>query len=433
MSWTTNLSASLASWFGLPTGYTPKSLTKGSNVNKDVIENDYVSAILDITVDDICIGENPVTVVYDTDTPSEIKRVLNECCVEFNHIVRWAARDLCKSGVSIYMILKDGTSLRFIPYIRDCTFYFSMKRGIVVLSDDKVLDNVLVFLNYSKDSLTEVTGTTMVTDALYEITPEPMQLKNADAVVSALQDTEDSILKYRKQLARILRFVTVDVGASQGDQIQTTIDSISSSLNANSIDLQVDDSFDDALPVIPHRRGIGKPELVTDIPSADIKALTDLEYFLGKLNLVMRFPASYMDFSKELGESAVSMIRSDLRYAKLCFSVQSVLQKVFNTFINSNRDLSKWHPEYSLTKYPSSEDDDLIEAFGNYVDLSQKVDEFISSDKPSDMVHKLDLLQTLFNSCMVSSTLNKWFEEYRQNILNKLSSPSDNSSSDEGF
>lgn len=435
MSLLSSLQASISNWLGLPPGVSPKSVvTSQSPTGKSFIDNEYVSTILDITVDDICIGENPLTVRYPVNIKPSYKDLFDALTTSINQFIKWIARDLCKTGVSVYRVYMNNVAqFGFVPVLRECEYYLHKDGSIMVYSEGTQMQDVIVFINYDKESLFELTESDKDINALFKVVPTPMQLKNADRVVKALTDTEDSILKYRKQLGRIARWINVDVGVSQGDKITEAVDAVSNAINANSVDLDIDDTYDDAIPVIPNRRGIGKPEIVTDAPSVEIKSLTDLEYILGKLNLVMRFPASYMDFSKELGESAVSMIRSDLRYAKLCSSVQSTILKCIYNFFSSNKEWADLGVEFHLNKYPTSEDDDVIEALSNYVDLSSKVEEFIGSE-PQEMIHRLDLLQTLFNSCVVSQSLTSWFAEFRKQLLNKvLNDKATNTESESSF
>ena len=46
---------------------------------------------------------------------------------------------------------------------------------------------------------------------------------------------EKAILRYRRDLSKILRFVSVEVGASQGTKQQVLLDNVSSGINANSL------------------------------------------------------------------------------------------------------------------------------------------------------------------------------------------------------
>lgn len=258
----------------------------------------------------------------------------------------------------------------------------------------------------------------------FRIAPEPMQLKNAERTIQGLQTAEDAIARYRIQTSRFVRFANVDIGTAQGDTQKDVIDTISSAFNANSVSLANGTAyteFDDNIPVLPNRKGLGKVEFVSDYPDANIKDLADVDYWLKKLNLIMRFPATYMDFSTNLDSTAVSMIRGDIRYSKLCKSVQSKITTTLNDYIQASK-FKKYSPVVSLTQLPTSEDDDVISAMDQYVDITQKVESFVQGevDEPVEIkLHRLQLLQDLFSTSTTSPTLQKWFEDYRS-YLTKL-------------
>ena len=146
-----------------------------------------------------------------------------------------------------------------------------------------------------------------------------MQFKNAKSTLDALNLIENALKRYRAQLSRIVRYATVDVGLSNGDTQKDVVETISAAINADSMNLTSvnNEEYNDNIPIIPTRNGKDSPEMHLDVPQGDIKELPDLKYYLDKLNLITRFPATYMDFSQAMGTTAASMIRSDLRYAKL--------------------------------------------------------------------------------------------------------------------
>ena len=417
-----SFSQTILKWLRIPPGSSIRK-AEGTSTSStvDLEDNDYIQTILDITVDDICIGDSPLSMDYDVKTGKAASRKLDQICEEFNTVVKDIARDLCQFGYSVWDIQVDAKTNRMlvIPYLEDVDFYMAKDKRSVVYSKDKdeQLMNKLVFLNYSKRSLQKVeTVQSKISDVLFRIIPAPMQLKNAEKTLEGIANCETSIARYRA-LLRPLRYANVDIGISQGDQQKTTIDTIASSINCNSSSLgngTTFTDFDDNIPVLPNRKGLGKVEVISDIPSADLKDIADLEYFLNKLNLIMRFPGTYMDFSKALSESAVSMIRGDLRYVKLCKSVQTKIVATLNRFVQNSK-FSKYNPVFALTSLPSSEDDDVVEALQNYCELAKDVEEFVigESEDPKDLrMHRLQLLKDLFATSTTSPTIQKWFDDF---------------------
>lgn len=411
----------------IPPGTSLRKASGPSTTSSSEVENDYIDTILDITKDDICIGDTPLSINFDSRTPKSIALKLNQINDELNTIVKWVAKDLCKKGYSLYKTsISKQNKLILLPYLEDVEFYITKEKEVVVYNvadNSKVnVKDLLIFINYDKDSLQNIedTGLKSNTSLSFRVEPTPMQIKVSDRTMSAINSIEDSYVRDRA-LRRPARWVNVDIGVAQGDKQQSVVDTIGSAINASSESLSQSNTyeFDDNLPIIPNRRGIGKPEIVESIPDSSKITTEDLNYFIGKLSLQTKFPSSYIDFSKELGQSAVSLIRGDVRYSKMCSSVRSKIVTTCDDFVNSSTKFSKYHPSFLLTVLPSSEDDDVIQALDSYVDLSSKVEEFVNAEEASVelKLHRLKLLQDLFAGSTYSPSLQKWFEDYRTYII----------------
>lgn len=419
-----SFSQTILKWLRIPPGASVRKADGPSTPSSvDLESNDYIQTIMDITVDDICIGDSPLSIDYKPETGRAASVKLNQICDEFNSVIKDVARDLCKDGYSILDLIVDKETNRLIamPYIELVEFYITATKKVVVYEkdSDNQLMHKLIFINYNKRSLQKVEEHSLSADKAgvkFKVTPEPMQMKNAAKTLEGIVNAETAIAKYRG-LLRPVRYANVDIGTAQGDKQKDTIDSIASAINCNSESLgngTTYTDFDDNIPVLPNRKGLGKLEISSDIPSADIKDLSDLEYWINKLNLLMRFPGTYMDFSKALSESAVSMIRGDLRYTKLCKAIQTKIVNTLNSYIQDSK-FSKYKPVFSLTMLPSSEDDDVMQALDSYCDLADKVESFIigeSEDSKEIRMHRLTLLKDLFATSTTSPMLQKWFDDF---------------------
>lgn len=437
-----SFSAAILKWLRIPPGSSVRHATgPGTSSQSSLDDNDYIQTILDITVDDICVGEAPLSIDYDFSTPKSAATKLDQITDEFNDVIKDVARDLCQSGFSVLdmVVNKKANKLLIFPYIDDVEFYLSKEKKVVAYdpTTKKQLTDKLVFINYTKRSLQKVDDkdASIKGDVLFKIIPEPMQLKHAERTLEGITNAENSIAKYRS-LLRPVRYANVDIGTAQGDVQQATVDSIASAINCNSDSLGNSttlNEFDDNIPVLPNRKGLGKVEIGSDIPSANLKDLADLDYWLNKLNLIMRFPGTYMDFSKALSESAVSLIRGDLRYTKLCKAVQTLIVRTLNQYIQRSK-FNKYKPVFALTTLPSSEDDDVLEALSNYRELAEDVETFVigESDDPALLrLHRLQLLKDLFGTSVTSPSLQKWFDDFEIYINQvELQGPSTESTED---
>lgn len=426
-----SFSQAILKWLRVPPGASVRHWSeKGTSSQVAIDDNDYVQVILDITVDDVCIGDNPLSVDFKPSTSKTVSVKIHQIVDEFNTVVKDIAKDLLSIGYSVYdaEIDKETNRLLLFPYIEPCEFYISNKKEIVIYKEGgkEQLKNKIIFINYSKSSLVKEDK---VHGAKFKVTPSPMQLKNAERTISGITTAENSMARYRN-LLRPVRFANVDLGLSQGDVQKHTIDSIASAINCNSESLSNGapfTEFDDNIPVLPNRKGLGKIEMGESIPSANIKDLADLDYWISKLNLIMRFPGTYMDFTKALSESAVSMVRGDLRYTKLVKSCQTKITGTINKYLQTSK-FKNCLPVVSLTTLPSSEDDDVMNAMGEYIDLLKEVVEFICNVDNNDqkvMLQRLQMLKDLYASSTNSPMLQKWFDTLESYIITITASNSE--------
>ena len=176
------------------------------------------------------------------------------------------------------------------------------------------------------------------------------------------------------------------------------------------------EEFNDNIPIIATRNGKGEPIMHLDVPQGDIKELPDLKYYLDKLNLITRFPATYMDFSQAMGTTAASMIRSDLRYAKLCNSIRTLIEKTINEFISRTQSLENYNVVFSLIQLPTSEDDDVLQAMSNYTDVVGEIESLVMGDDPEEgveqKIHRLKSLLGLVNASIKSPTIQDWYNDF---------------------
>lgn len=433
--------SSIKNALGIPIGVSYRKsyglTSESKNMQNTIFDNPYAEAICDITADDVCRGEEPVSYAYELpegieELPDDVFNVLESFKKELNSIAKWVSKDLQAVGVSVYDAVfdKEKKELFITPNLDDLTFYLTKDKKVIAynLADDKKknLENVIIFINYDKNSLTKVdeNNKDLAEDIKFEIRPVPMQFKNAQSTLDALNLVENAMKRYRAQISRIVRFATVDVGLSNGDTQKDVVETISSAINADSMNLTstTNEEYNDNIPVIPTRNGKGKPEVEMSVPDVQgVKDLADLDYFLGKLNLITRFPATYMDFSKNLGEAtAASLIRSDLRYAKLCASVRTLIEKTINDFVEQTESLTSYNVVFSLVQLPTSEDDDVANQMSNYVTLTRDVYEFVMGDNEEESldvkIQRLNMIQGLFNSSVKSPVLQKWFDDFSEYI-----------------
>ena len=368
---------------------------RGSFLAKQV---EFIASIVEITVDDVCIGNSPLYFNFVSVIIKAVKERFDALQKELNSIMKWVAYDLLVDGFSVYKVRNKDEKLILMPVVEEMSkplkFYLTDEKQVLVFLDGKVIDNCLVYINYNKTALRSIAdeaGTgekdvdTEKYNIVYAIEPRPIQLANVTTAARDLLVTERAMIRYRKDLSKLVRFVTVDIGPSQGDQLDNTIDTISQAVNANSISLEMEDdsdsTFDDEIAVFPTRGAYGKPELSQwDIPVFDIKELADLDYHLGRLFLAMRFPKSYADFSNVADSTAVSLIRGDVRYSHLINSCRSLIEDTTDNYLHTLENIKNLKFNAKLTETPTPEDEEVINSLQLYTDFLKDVWDFIFAD-----------------------------------------------------
>lgn len=411
-------------WLRIPPGTSLRHAGEVSTSSSvDLLDNPYVNTIVGITVDDICIGETPLSVECSDATPDEIKQKLEEINDEFNTIVKDVAWDLCTLGFSVYdSAISDKNKLVLLPHLDVVRFYLTRDKKVVAVDEnDEVLNDSIIFINYNRRGLVKIDKEDVMSGTYaFSIAPEPMQLKNADSAITSLMAAENNLDRFRAMISRPIRLVNVDIGASQGDQQKDVVDTIASAINANSTGLTSvvgTHDFDDNIPVLPNRNGKGKAEVYDSVPDYNLDELADIDHYMGKLSLVTRFPSSYMDFTKNIDETAVSLLRGDIRYYKMCNKVRTKIVDTLNDFVRASGKFREYLPCFILTQLPNSEDEDVMSALDNYIDIATSAESFVigeAGDVPKNVsIHRLQMLQDLFASSTTSPMLQKWFANYR--------------------
>lgn len=403
----------LLNFLQIPAGSSIRQNYSGNGKTNSAIDNDllqvvenneYIQAAIDITRDDICLGKSPLYYECSDDIDDDtIKKVEDKLLPAFNKVIKWACRDLQVKGYSVFFGRTTETGKYFlVPVLNQVEFFLDQEMELKVFleGNQEALTDAIVFVNYDKDSLQEIEDSEK-NNLMFSVSPIPMQLKNIAKTAAEVASTEKSIQRYRRLLSRIIRLINVDVGLSQGDKNSSVVDKVASVINADSDTIESLSTFqmyNDEIPVLPNRRGIGKPEYEEHIPSADIKDLADLDHAMSKLNLQLRFPKSYGDFSNALSETAASTIRGDIRYNRMLSSIRTLLEDTINEYLSSNKLLKKFEVKFKLSELPTPENADVLETLNQFGDFVSDVWDMISGSESKDEANaKIQALQALLS------------------------------------
>ena len=222
--------SSIKNALGIPIGVSYRKsygLTsdKQSTMDNAIFDNPYAEVICDITADDVCRGEEPVSYAYELpegegleELPDDVFEILESFKKELNSIVKWVSKDLQVNGVSVYDVSlnkedengeKKKPEVFLMPNLDELTFYLTKDKRIIAynLTDSKQekknLEDVIIFINYEKNSLTKVEESTnkdLSDEIAFEVRPTPMQFKNTQGTLDALNLVENALKRYRAQL-----------------------------------------------------------------------------------------------------------------------------------------------------------------------------------------------------------------------------------------
>ena len=129
----------------------------------------------------------------------------------------------------------------------------------------------------------------------------------------------------------------------------------------------------------------------------------------------LRFPKNYADFTQNLGDTAVSLIRSDLRYSKLIESISAVIENTVNKFVQDIPNLVKSDLKYKLTRIPNSETDELLNALNSSTDFTSTAWQLFSSSEDLQTALKLlDSVQTLFSATTNVKSVDNWVAKMKE-------------------
>lgn len=433
----TGLLTMMRDFLGVPLGASYKSAA--SPDKKDQISNpkniELIASILSITKDDVCIGSNPFYYKTETDPKPGDKLKLDSILKQLNDISKWVAVDLLADGYSVYQLDVKNNKVLLYPVLDDVTFVLNDEKEIVATVDEKVLEDALIFIHYEKSSLLEIEGQ----PRFFEVTPKPIQLSNISQSVTEMTLIEKSLLRYRRDICRVVRFVSVEVGASQGDKQQDVLDNVSSGVNANSLSLEgmAADLFDDEIPVFPVRKSVGLPVLGESAPTADIANIADLDHTMSKLFLGMKFPKSYADFSAALDATAVSMIRGDIRYSRMLKSARTLIERTIEEFLAPTTLVKKYKVVFKLQEVPNPEDEEVISALNGYTDFLESAHTYIFAEGTTkkEATYKLDTFVSMLGDSANLASIEKWVNSTRDFIdiyFEQLETAQEEVTNDEG-
>lgn len=468
----------LMNFLGIPPGITVRKYYKGpggdhgseNTTAADALRNnEFIKTIIDITADDVCIGATPFY-LYGADEKilsAKLLQSYKSLTDALNRIGKWAAIDLLGRGWSIYSLRTqeievaspsgvDGEKLftkinkaNLVPVIVDTVrFYMKTTGEVVVRIGKEEAKSHLIFLHYSKDTLRllenrdgNLADDKLPEDYLYEVIPEPIQLKHVAEAATNLWRVERAMYTYRMQLSKIVRFAEVEIGQSYGGNAdnQDAIDSAASAVNANSISFSnyttdAAQAFDDNIPIVPLRKGNGAINLKTDIPDfSQIKEMPDLEYTLNRLFLALRFPKTYADFNEGLNATAVSLIRGDIRYSRMVDYARSAIEDTVNKWVFGPAfDPLVAPTQIKMTALPNSEDDDVVDALSKYVDFNKEAFDFIAEAENIDEAYlRLDSVRVALGDVANLLAIQKW-NDLMRDWIEKRFAEAEESAREEG-
>ena len=93
--------------------------------NNEFMEHELIKTIVDITADDVCLGNSPL---YYTGGDESINDKVDDVFKQFNKVIKWVAVDLLKTGYSVYKTQVIDGKFIIIPYIGVVSFFLRQEK-----------------------------------------------------------------------------------------------------------------------------------------------------------------------------------------------------------------------------------------------------------------------------------------------------------------
>lgn len=434
---TTNFLISIANVLGLPLGAKLARANKPGGRGSRSVDREsssalleqlkgtrvyeYIMSVISLTTDDLCGFKKPL---YYSTTKMQGPAIEKGLDLLTDAVVTWLPSicyDLLIDGFSVYTyktLVSDSTvNFVLLPYKDPISIYMTEVGTFNVYTHEGVLiNNALLFLNFHARFLTKTNNDKK---GSFSVEPTGMQLADFEATAMQLMQMQNAVATLRSQ-QRYIRYATVNTGFSKGDDEQNIVDDVSEGLNSNSQDFPfMEGTFDDRIPVFPTRGDIGKVTVESYAPQADTSLLDDVNGVKTELAGLLRFPETYSNFKDALGATATSLIRQDIRYARLLNNVRSVIERTINDWVLGVPSLSG--VLFQMNKLSSPEDADSIAGLNTNMQFVDSVMRALEDCSTPEQVSTTILsLKSLFDA--PSESVDTFLDMIKNLYIDRLSS-----------
>lgn len=396
-----------------------------------MLQDAIISGCIELISDEAAILDNVYNMSYwiDCPTSAKLERIINDWLkntIDINHLVwRMAYQLLVDGGFFLRTFKNDDEAKKYIDEgdyfelvkdylsISDITMYgktisyqwqdetdendvslFKEDEFIHIFWDKGAYEPITVEFS-EKDSEGIYTRKTKDCKVVYGTS----YLENSRQAYLILDLIDTMLLSARVNKTTLTRLIMTEVGTAGKTETKRIIDRVKSAFKVSS--LKIDNSYKEGDKTatiqnvyIPTRNGKGEVRVDEFGGNADIRDISDIEYYTDKLMASLRVPKAFLglDSNMTAGLGANTMTKVDIRYARLIKTVKTFMKEAITQMIqfkiSTSSELLKLADKHSWTvetvPVSTAEEDEKAVTLQTMVGIADQLNSLLSGNSKVD-------------------------------------------------
>lgn len=328
--------------------------------------------------------------------------------------------------------------------LNDYSHWFVVTDDIKKQSKDmKVLDNFayIHFINTSIQNSTEIDlklkrpsseggdGEPSI-EEVFVLNGESILTEKVVEDFRILRTLENAIIATRLDKSKMIRFINVEVSKMDNQKAANLVNYIDSLINKNETISKNSDIYYasriQAQPVnvvMPIKQDKGKVTIEESASTVDIKDIVDIDYFRNRLFAGLRTPKSYLGFEESIPgpNSAASLMRTDIRYARTVKKVQRILvagvEEIVKVYCHYEGDKEIPEHKVRVIHTSSAEDEERYMELDARINLSQTfIEQILNPETRLPDKGKIELLEMFYTEVVPINSMVQFLGKVKKGI-----------------
>lgn len=247
-----------------------------------------------------------------------------------------------------------------------------------------------------------------------------------------LRTLENAIVATRLDKSKMIRFINVEVSKMDNQKAANLVNYIDSLINKNETISKNSDIYYasriQAQPVnvvMPIKQDKGKVTIEESASTVDIKDIVDIDYFRNRLFAGLRTPKAYLGFEESVPgpNSAASLMRTDIRYARTVKKVQRILvagvEEIVKIFCYYQIGEDAEIPEHKtrVIHTSSAEDEERYMELDARINLSQTfIEQILNPETRLPDKGKIELLEMFYTEVVPINSMVQFLNKVKKGI-----------------